>query len=208
MRYLFYDCPGSPIGDRRSFHLFLLLVTIVILVLVNTSPAFCDGISGSMVVGEHKFLVDGSISWEQRDILINLTVRRGKDTIGRLEIHMGESDNYFTFNGSRYPLGNDHARIWRQQLDSEFRAVLGLHRFTRTEKGGAIIYDSTELIEIRDSLPGKLRLTYRLLGGKTEGKIDGGKKNEKLAGIRFFSLPDWNNCFHDYVSLSLDFLET
>ena len=161
-----------------------------------------------LILEEHKFLVDGSISQEQREILVNLTVRRGKDTMGRLEIHMGDSDSYFVFNGSRYPLGNDHAQKWRQQLDSEFRIMLGQQRFTRTEKSDIIIYDSADLIEIRDSLPGKLRLIYQLLGSRIRGEARHGKKKEKLIGIRFFSLPEWNNCFRDYVSLSLDFLET
>lgn len=205
MKYLYLAITISRVGKRDIRNVWMLLNTIMIFSFVFVTDSFCERITGRMVIGEQKYLIDGLANRNDEHILVEFTVRQGKNVISQIKAMAGTTNSYFEFNGVRYPLSDKDAGAWEQQLSSRFKNILKAYNFHQILKDDTIIYDSDSLIEIRSFLPGKLRLTYQHLNGII-AKDTGEERIGKLISISFFSLAEWNNCFHDYVALILDFL--
>ena len=185
---------------------WIILNAIIILLFLAVTPCFCEHITGSLVIGEQKYIVDGQINRDDKLIVIDFAARQGKNVINKIKAFVSTTYSYYEFNDIKYPLSNERAMAWRQQINSGFISLIKSNNFSQTRKDDTMVYDSEGLIEISDSLPGKLRLVYQSLSDKQERKKTGEKKIGRLISIRFFSLAEWNNCFHNYVALSLDFL--
>lgn len=165
---------------------------VAMVVLVWPTPAFAQKLQGRLAIGADVFAVTGQVATEPTGtVRLSLDLSRtGKAPDHSLVVLMTPKGGQATVDGYSFPLPAQVVTGWSAQVRHGLAPDISQGEFVcRAEAGGGRTCDSRGLVMLGRGLPGRLRLSYN---------------GDRLIGVRFFSLAEWNNRFQDYVSLSLD----
>lgn len=166
---------------------------IVAILLVSLAPMVGpnETLKGRLAIGEDVYAVSGDL-WTDGEKAVHFSLdlsRTGQAPDHSLTAVLSQHENRVFVDGNPYLLPPSTAAAWLRQLRKGFQPDVPSAEFNCRLDGNQKTCDSRTIIPIDDSLSGRLRLIY---------------DKERLIGIRFFSLAEWNNPFLAYLSLSVD----
>lgn len=172
----------------------MILAFIAALLAMAQDRAVTQTWHGRLAIGTVVYVLTGETTVGPADtIRFSLKLAPSNDAPFRvLEATLGISGGQIVFdNGVSRPIAPEVATAWRRQLENGFRPEpqVSPSEYDCRATGHERVCDSRAIVRIDNSLSGRLRLIYN---------------QDRLMGLRFFSLAEWTNPFLEYVSLSLD----
>jgi len=144
-------------------------------------------IVGKLVIGAVTYTLNGTVVDEAHDTRrVSLSLSRGDTQEHTLVLVLRASASSVVLDGVTTAVPDPLAAQWRAQV----MGVADLERFDCTEKREERICDSRTPVALSEGLSGRLRLSYN---------------RQRLTGIRFYSLAEFNNPWFQNVALILDF---